>query len=78
MKKEQLKTPREIRTGIYEHYKGNRYEVFGVALHTETLEEMVVYQAHYGNHMLFVRPRSMFFENITIDGKKAPRFRCVG
>ena len=61
----------------YRHFKGNVYKVIGIAVHTETGEQMVVYQAQYGEHMLFVRPLSMFIE--PIDGTKNPdikqRFR---
>jgi len=64
--------------GIYEHYKGNRYEVLGVARHSETLEEMVVYRALYGEHDLWLRPLSMFLEDVEVDGKNMPRFRFVG
>lgn len=68
-----------IQTGRYRHYKGNYYEVVGVAIHSETLEEMVLYKALYaskelGEHTLWVRPRSMFTENVIVDGKSIPRF----
>jgi len=63
--------------GIYEHYKGNRYEVIGVARHSETLEELVVYSALYGENDLWVRPLEMFIENVVIDGKKEPRFKFI-
>ena len=63
--------------GKYRHYKGNLYEVVGVARHSETLEEMVVYRALYGDGGLWVRPLGMFCENITIDGKTVPRFAYV-
>jgi len=62
----------------YEHYKGERYEVVGVAKHSETLEELVVYKALYGDNELWVRPLAMFLETIEVDGKKTPRFRHVG
>ena len=67
-----------IRPGIYEHFKGNRYEVIGLAKHSETLEEMVVYKALYGEHGLWVRPANMFLEEVERDGEKMPRFRYVG
>ena len=63
--------------GKYRHYKGNLYEVIGVARHSETLEEMVVYRALYGEGGLWVRPLGMFLENVTIDGKSVPRFAYV-
>ena len=58
--------------GKYRHYKGNLYEVVGVARHSETLEEMVVYRALYGEGGLWVRPMGMFLENVTVDGKTVP------
>ena len=68
--------------GIYEHYKGKRYEVIGVAHHSETLEELVVYRALYeipefGINSLWVRPKKMFMENVMVDGKTVPRFRPI-
>lgn len=64
--------------GEYRHYKGNLYEVVGVARHSETLEEMVVYRALYGEGGLWVRPMGMFLENVTVDGKTVPRFAYTG
>ena len=63
-----------LRTGIYQHYKGNEYQVIGVARHSETDEELVVYRPLYGERALWVRPRAMFEEHVTIDGKTQPRF----
>lgn len=68
--------------GKYQHYKGNFYEVIGVARHSETLEEMVVYRALYysekfGENSLWVRPKKMFLENININGKEIPRFKFI-
>lgn len=64
--------------GIYRHYKGNFYEVIGVAHHSETMEELVVYAALYetefGAHALFVRPKNMFEEMVEWEGKMMPRF----
>jgi hypothetical protein len=60
--------------GIYRHYKGQRYEVLGIARHSETLEELVVYRALYGEHGLWVRPMAMFGETVMIDGEPVPRF----
>ena len=68
----------KLKLGIYEHYKGNKYEVIGVAKHSETLEEMVVYKALYGERGLWVRPLKMFLEEVEISGKKVPRFKYVG
>lgn len=67
----------KLRTGIYEHFKGNRYEVIGVARHSETLEEMVVYKKLYGDGGMWVRPLAMFLEEIEVDGKKVPRFKLI-
>jgi len=64
--------------GHYRHYKGNNYEVIGTARHSETLEELVVYRALYGECGLWVRPRKMFTEFIDCDGVQVPRFAYVG
>ena len=71
-----------LKLGKYQHYKGNFYEVVGVARHSETLEEMVVYRALYeskdfGKNALWVRPKTMFMENVVIDGKEMPRFKFI-
>ena len=64
--------------GLYRHYKGHLYRVMAVARHSETEEELVVYQALYGEHGLWVRPRAMFFETVLLDGKHVPRFERIG
>lgn len=64
----------EIKKGIYKHYKGNLYELIGIANHSETLEKMVVYKALYGEGELWVRPLSMWSEKIEINGKTVTRF----
>ena len=64
----------EIRPGIWRHFKGNRYQVIGVAKHSETLEDMVVYRALYGEGGLWVRPVSMWLETVERDGKTYQRF----
>lgn len=68
-----------MRSGIYKHYKGKLYRVLGVAKHSETLEELVVYEALYENKTskLWVRPLAMFCEEVEIDGKKLPRFEFL-
>ncbi len=66
------------RPGRYRHYKGKDYRVIGVARHSETQEELVVYQLLYGDFGLWVRPRGMFMETIEIDGETRPRFAYVG
>ncbi|QOR40152.1 DUF1653 domain-containing protein [Billgrantia diversa] len=60
--------------GIYSHYKGNRYEVLGVAHHSETEELLVVYRALYGDYGLWVRPLEMFTETVEVRGEPVPRF----
>ncbi len=66
-----------IKPGIYKHYKGNNYKVIGMVKHSETLEELVLYQALYGAEDLWVRPEKMFYEEVEIDGKKVPRFEWI-
>ena len=63
-----------IKNGIYKHFKGNRYEVLGEALHSETLEKMVVYKALYGDGKLWVRPAYIFDEEVEHEGKTVKRF----
>ena len=63
-----------IPCGEYRHFKGNEYEVIGIALHSETEEPMVVYQALYGEGILWVRPASMWNETVERDGKMYKRF----
>jgi hypothetical protein len=60
--------------GKYRHYKGNDYEVIGVATHSETRERLVVYRPLYGEGALWVRPLAMFTENVIVDGRTVPRF----
>ena len=67
-----------IHPGRYRHYKGNEYSVLGVARHSETGEELVVYRQQYGERGLWVRPKRMFVENVTVDGQEVPRFRYLG
>lgn len=64
----------EIKPGIYRHFKGNRYEVIGIAKHSETMEDMVVYRALYGEEGLWVRPAAMWNETVERDGKSYRRF----
>ena len=68
----------DIRPGRYRHYKGNEYTVLGVARHSETLEELVVYRQEYGEHGLWVRPAAMFARMVTVNGQAVPRFQFVG
>ena len=67
-----------LKVGKYRHYKGKEYEVIGIAKHSETLEELVVYQALYGERGVWVRPVKMFLEEVEVDGKKIPRFKYIG
>jgi hypothetical protein len=67
-----------IQPGRYRHYKGKDYTVIGMALHSETREELVVYRQEYGDHRLWVRPKLMFVESVEIDGKVTPRFEYIG
>ena len=68
----------EIKLGRYRHFKGNEYEVIGIAKHSETLEPMVVYRALYGDGGLWVRPACMWQEIVTRDGVSFPRFTYIG
>ena len=67
----------EIKPGEYEHFKGKHYRVLGVAKHSETLEELVVYQALYGENQIWVRPAAMFSESVEFDGQTGPRFKYL-
>ncbi len=66
-----------VRPGRYRHFKGNEYEVIGIAKDSETLAEMVVYRALYGEHGLWVRPAAMFAETVTREGRTLPRFARI-
>lgn len=69
----------ELKKGIYRHFKGNLYRLLYVARNSETLEPMVVYQALYGGEEgIWVRPASMWFEQVDRDGCHGPRFTFVG
>ena len=72
----------QVKLGKYKHYKGKLYEVMGVARHSETLEEFVVYRALYdtkefGQNSLWIRSKEMFLEKVFVEGKKVPRFELV-
>ncbi|MDB5259366.1 MAG: hypothetical protein JWO73_574 [Candidatus Taylorbacteria bacterium] len=72
----------EIKLGTYRHYKGNEYEVIGVGRNSETNEPVVVYRAMYdseefGSDAIWIRPASMFAENVFVNGKEMPRFEFL-
>lgn len=68
----------DIKLGVYRHFKGNEYNVIGIAKHSETLEPMVIYQALYGEKEIWVRPASMWNETVDKDGYRGPRFTFIG
>lgn len=67
-----------VTPGRYRHYKGNEYTVLGLARHSETLEELVVYRQEYGDRGLWVRPAAMFAETVLVNGVAVPRFALLG
>lgn len=67
-----------VRPGYYRHYKGNRYVVLGIARHSETEEQLVVYRQDYGSRELWVRPLAMFEETVSSAGEEVPRFAYLG
>lgn len=66
-----------LKKGIYRHYKGQLYQVFKVAKHSETEELLVVYQCLYGDYSMWVRPFSMFTETVEHEGKTIERFKLI-
>ncbi len=69
-----------MKLGIYRHYKGKNYKVIGLCHHSETLEEMVLYETLYENDIgqLWVRPKKMFEEKVEFQGKMVDRFEYIG
>lgn len=67
-----------MKLGRYRHFKGKEYIVLGVAKHSETLEEMVLYRQDYGDEGLWVRPKEMFFEAVEAEGQATARFQFMG
>lgn len=67
-----------MQPGRYRHYKGAEYVVLGVARHSETEEELVVYRQDYGTRDLWVRPLAMFAETVDVEGYPTPRFVYIG
>lgn len=68
----------ELKAGRYRHFKGKEYEVIAVAKDSETLEDMVVYRALYGEYGYWVRPLAMFCETVTVEGQTMSRFQYIG
>ena len=66
-----------IKPGLYQHYKGNQYDVIDIVRHSETEETLVLYRALYGERGLWVRPLTMFTERVNVDGLCMPRFEFV-
>jgi hypothetical protein len=77
-RKEQQMNMQEIIPGRYRHYKGHEYIVIGIARHSETMEELVIYRQEYGDNALWVRPKQMFLETVEVDGKVLRRFEYLG
>lgn len=69
--------PHRIQPGCHRHYKGNLYDVVGVARHSETEEQLVVYRCLSDGNSLWVRPLAMFLETVEITGRKVPRFARI-
>jgi hypothetical protein len=67
----------QLQPGLYRHYKGPEYRVIGVARHSESEEQVVVYQALYGEYGLWVRPLEMFCGSVEVDGEQVPRFALI-
>ena len=67
----------ELQPGLYRHYKGGTYQVIGMARHSETDEQLVVYRCVYDNYSLWVRPLAMFLETVLVDGRTVPRFELL-
>ena len=66
-----------IQPGIYQHYKGNNYQVIGLVTHSETLKKLVLYKPLYGEQALWVRPAAMFQELVEVNNESIPRFRLI-
>ena len=72
-----VKKKKKLALGVYRHYKGKEYQVIAVARHSETEEELVVYRLMYGDFSYWVRPLSMFTENIELEDVIIPRFQWL-
>ena len=73
-----MKKEKNIKTGIYKHYKGNLYEVLDVGRHSETEEWFVIYKTLYGDGGTWLRPYEMFMETIQVEGQALKRFEYIG
>lgn len=67
-----------VKPGLYRHYKDKEYRVIGLAKHSETLEDLVLYQPLYGERGYWVRPVKMFQETVNVDGREVLRFERIG
>jgi len=72
-----MKKEKNIKTGIYKHYKGNLYEVLDVGRHSETEEWFVIYKTLYGDGGTWLRPYEMFMETIEVEGEALKRFEYM-
>lgn len=68
---------KSLQPGIYRHYKGNDYQLYEVATHSESGEKLVIYRPLYGERALWARPLSMWSEQVVVDGEALPRFRYL-
>ncbi|MFC1649227.1 DUF1653 domain-containing protein [Patescibacteria group bacterium] len=68
---------KKLKPGMYRHHKNKNYEVYEIAIHSETLEELVVYGPLWGKRLMWVRPLSMFTETVVVDGETVPRFKYI-
>jgi len=68
---------KKLELGKYKHFKGGEYEIIGIAKHSETLEDFVVYKALYGKKDLWIRPLKIFLEKVTVNSKKVNRFQKI-
>jgi hypothetical protein len=76
--KKEVQRMQKLKPGRYRHFKGNEYQLLGVATHSETMEPMVVYRALYGEQGLWVRPAAMWLETVELDGQTFQRFTYIG
>lgn len=77
LRENKMNPKNKLDPGEYEHYKGKRYRVIGTARHSETLEELVIYLALYGEYGLWARPLKMFLECVEVEGERIPRFKYI-